>query len=133
MFHKTDWDFTCTLHSNLIPPTDGTNGLLRLVAYISQASYQCFPACFCHPTVGNFDVSPYDTVLIQFSQMCRMRFISDMSHKVTSERGTYINKGVLFFLLFETVFFFNLDGSQTQSLVSLTIQGEQSGVLITFF
>ena len=31
-----------TLHSNLIPPTDGTNG----------------PTCFCHPTVGNFDVSP---------------------------------------------------------------------------
>ena len=49
------WHFTrlavssvYTLHSNPIPPTDGTNGILWLVAYISQTGHQCFPACFCH-------------------------------------------------------------------------------------
>ena len=47
------------LHSNLIPPKDGTNGLLCLVAYISQTGCQCFPACFCDPSVGKFDLSPY--------------------------------------------------------------------------
>ena len=47
------------LHSNSIPPTDGKNGFLRLVAYFSQTGLQCFPAGFCPPTVGNFDVSPY--------------------------------------------------------------------------
>ena len=26
--------------------------------YISQRGHQCFPACFGHPTVGNFDVFP---------------------------------------------------------------------------
>ena len=35
-------------------PTDGTNGLLWLVAYISQTGYQCFPARFCHPTVAGY-------------------------------------------------------------------------------
>ena len=24
----------------------------------SQTGYQCFSTCFCHTTVGNFDVSP---------------------------------------------------------------------------
>ena len=48
----------CTLQSNSIPLTDGTNGLLRLVTYISQTGHQCFPAYFCHPTVENFDLYP---------------------------------------------------------------------------
>ena len=58
-FHKTDWALClCVTYSNLIPPRDGTNCLLRLVAYISQSGYQCFPACFSHTALGNFDVSP---------------------------------------------------------------------------
>ena len=32
---------------------------LQIVAYISQTGHQCFPVCFCHPTVGNFEFSPY--------------------------------------------------------------------------
>ena len=49
-----------TLHSNPIP-----NRWYKwlfvtfFVTYISQIGHQCFPACFCHPTVGSFDVSPY--------------------------------------------------------------------------
>ena len=58
MFHKTVEASVYTLHSNPIAPTQGTNEILCLLAYISQTGYQCFPACFCHPTVGNFDVSP---------------------------------------------------------------------------
>ena len=57
-FTKLTGPCVYTLHSNPIPQTDGTNGLLRLVAYISQTGHQCFPACFCHLTVWNFDVSP---------------------------------------------------------------------------
>ena len=34
-----------------------TNGLLGLVTYILQTGYQCFLACFCRPSVGNYDVS----------------------------------------------------------------------------
>ena len=59
-FTKLFWPSAYTLHSycNPIPQKDGTNGLLRLVTYISQTGYQCFPVFFCHPTVGNFDISP---------------------------------------------------------------------------
>ena len=57
-FTKLTGSSAYTLHSNPIPPTDGTNGLLWLVAYVSQTGQQCFPACFCHPTVGNFGISP---------------------------------------------------------------------------
>ena len=56
MFHKTEWPSVYTLHSNSIPPTDGTNGLLWLVAYMSQTGYQGFPAWYCPPTVENVDV-----------------------------------------------------------------------------
>ena len=56
-FTKLTGPCAYTLHSNPIAPTDGTNGLLLLVAYISQTGHQCFPACFCHPTVGKFYVS----------------------------------------------------------------------------
>ena len=58
-FTKLTGPCAYTLHSNPIPPRDGTNGLSLLVAYISQTGHQCFPACFCHPIVGNFDVSPH--------------------------------------------------------------------------
>ena len=44
-----------TLHSIPIPSTDGTNGLLH--TYQKQF-INVSPACFCHPTVVNFDVSP---------------------------------------------------------------------------
>ena len=57
-FTKLTGSSAYTLHSNPIPPTDGTNGLLWLVSYISQTGHQCLPACFCHPSVGNVDVSP---------------------------------------------------------------------------
>ena len=57
-FTKLTGPSAYTLHSNLIPQTDGTNGLLRLVTYIPQTGHQCFPACFCHPTVGSSYVSP---------------------------------------------------------------------------
>ena len=40
--------------------------LTGLVAYISQTGQQCFPACFCHPTVGNFDVSS----ILCYDQTC---------------------------------------------------------------
>ena len=58
-FTKLTGSSDYTLHNNPMPPTDGTNGLLSLVAYISQTGHQCFPACFCHPTVRYFGVSPY--------------------------------------------------------------------------
>ena len=58
-FTKLTGPCAYTLHSNQIPPTDGRNGVLWLVAYVSQTSHQCFSVCFCHPTVGNIDVSPY--------------------------------------------------------------------------
>ena len=58
-FTKLTGPCTCTLYSNPIPPTNGKNGLLCLVAYILQTGHQCFPACFCHSTVGKCDVSQY--------------------------------------------------------------------------
>ena len=63
-FTKLTGPCAYTLHSNLIPSTDGTNGLLWLVAYISQTGHQCFQTRFCHPTVGNFEVSPNVALLI---------------------------------------------------------------------
>ena len=42
----------------MIPPTNGANGVLRLVAYVSQIGYQCFLADLCHSTTGNCYVSP---------------------------------------------------------------------------
>ena len=57
-FTKLPWPSAYTLHFNPIPPTDGKYGLLWLVTYISQTGYQCFSACFCHPTAANFDVFP---------------------------------------------------------------------------
>ena len=45
-----------TLHSNLIPQTDG--------AYHKQVT-NVSPACFYHPSVGNFDVSPKDRIVSQ--------------------------------------------------------------------
>ena len=66
------WHFTkltgpsaYTLHSNPILATDGTNGLLWLVTYISQTGHQSFPACLCHPTVGNVYGSPYVWAILQ--------------------------------------------------------------------
>ena len=56
-FTKLTWPSGFTLHSNLIPTPDGTNGLLQFVTYNSQTAI-FFAACSCHPTVGNFDISP---------------------------------------------------------------------------
>ena len=65
-----------TLHSNQIPQTDGTNGFLGLVAYISQTGHHCFPSCFCHPTVWNFDVSPQqDATLETFKENINILYI----------------------------------------------------------
>ena len=57
-FTKLTGPCAYTLHSNPILPTDATNGLLWLVTYNSQTGHQYFPECFCHPTLGNFDISP---------------------------------------------------------------------------
>ena len=50
--------YTDYLHIMLI-----TLGSITVFHSISQTGYQSFPACFCHPTVGNFDVSPNISML----------------------------------------------------------------------
>ena len=49
------------LHSNLIPQTDGTNDKVTCRIHFTN---QCFPACFCHHTVGICYVSPKLHVLV---------------------------------------------------------------------
>ena len=40
--------------------------MLPNVADVSQIGFQCFPAGFCHPPVGNFDSFPYFSVKMLF-------------------------------------------------------------------
>ena len=56
---------------------------VELVTYISQTGRQCFPACFCHPIVGNSDVS------LKERQKRLMGFDPLMSNSVTlcSQQG----------------------------------------------
>ena len=51
-FTKRTLPSAYTLHPNLIPPTDGTNGFLWLVANISQTGYQCFTSMFLSSCCG---------------------------------------------------------------------------------
>ena len=58
-----------------------------IVAYISQAGYQCFSVFICHPTVWNSDVSP-GTVGDHCRHLTKL-----------TELSVYIKHGDLIFLL----------------------------------
>ena len=68
------------IHSFLITPTNGTNGLCDLSHTFHRQITNVSPDCFCHPIVVNIDVFPNFAPDIGISQLFVVRFSSGFQH-----------------------------------------------------